>query len=251
MREFFLVDQVNHDQFQIFSPLHFMVLVTLGVLILSIIIFRKSLNQRADFYRYLLVIVSLVLEFLSVVRVVGAGKWDLKTSLPLELCEITFILGIIMLIGKSYRLFEVAYFWGFTGSTLALIFPGVHLSYHHFLFCEFMLTHALNLISLVFMIAVVKYRPTRKSIRVSFIISNIYMLLMAAINYCLGSNYYFRYIFNNPVSHILNFLVYSNSLFFKIVMLEGVTFIAILIGYLPFSVTNVIKVKRISHYSKV
>jgi len=245
MREFFSICR-NHDQFQIFSSLHIMVLVTIGVIISSMFIFRKSLRQRADFYRYLIVIISLVLEGLSLIWVVGAGRWDLKTSLPLELCEITFILCIIMLIGKSYRLFEVAYFWGVTGSSLALIFPGLHLSYHHFPFWEFMLTHALSIISIVFMISVEKYKPTRKSIWVSFIITNIYMVFMVTINHFLGSNYYYQYIFNKSTLKILSYLMNNNSLFFKILMLEGVSFIAILICYWPFTIVNIFKRKYTS-----
>jgi hypothetical integral membrane protein (TIGR02206 family) len=178
MREFFSVYKGNHDQFLIFSSLHIMVLVTICAIILSMIIFRKNLRPKADFYRYLIVIISLVLECLSLVWVVNVGKWDIKTSLPLELCEITLILCIIMLIRKSYRLFEVVYFWGFIGSSLALIFPSLHVSYHHFPFWAFILTHSLNIISLVFMMSIEKYKPTRKSIWVSFIITNIYMLFI-------------------------------------------------------------------------
>jgi hypothetical integral membrane protein (TIGR02206 family) len=243
MRQFFSVYKGNHDQFLIFSSLHIIVLVTLSAIILSMIIFKKSLRQRADFYRYLIVIISLVLEYSSLVWVVGIGKWDLKTSLPLELCEITFILCIIMLIGKSYKLFEVAYFWGFIGSSLALIFPSLHISYHHFPFWAFMLTHSLNIISLVFMMSIEKYKPTRKSILVSFMITNIYMFLMITINYLLGSNYYYHYVFKKPAPGIPNPFMYTNSWFFKILMLEVITFIALLICYLPFAVANVFKRK--------
>lgn len=243
MREFFSVYRGGHDNFLVFSPLHIMVLVTLCAITLGMIIFRKNLRQKADFYRYLIVIISLVIEFLSLVWVVNVGKWDVKTSLPLELCQVTLILCIIMLIGKNYTLFEVAYFWGFIGSSIALIFPSVHASYHHFSFWAFMLTHSLNIISLVFVMSIEKYKPTRNSIWISFIISNVYMLLMATINYFLGSNYYYYYVFKKPAPNIPNPFMYTNSWFIKILMLEGITLIALLICYLPFMAVNVFKRK--------
>jgi hypothetical integral membrane protein (TIGR02206 family) len=245
MHEFFSVYQGNHDKFLVFSSLHIVILVTLCAIILSMIIFRKNFRSKSDFYRYLIAIISLVLECSYLVWVVSVGKWDLKNSLPLELCEITLILCILMLIGKSYKLFEVAYFWGFIGSSLALIFPNLHVSYHHFSFWAFMLTHSLNLIALVFMMSIEQYKPTRKSLWVSFIITNIYMLSMTTINYFLGSNYYYYYVFRKPAPNIPNLFMYTNSWFFKILILEGITLIALFICYLPFALANVSK-ERIS-----
>jgi hypothetical integral membrane protein (TIGR02206 family) len=241
MREFFSIHQGNHEQFQIFSPLHIGMLITLCAIVLSLIIFKKSLRKKGDFYRFTIAIISLVLEGSYLIWIVNRGKWNLKTSLPLELCEITFILCIIMLIWKSYLLFEVAYFWGFIGSTLALILPVLHATYRHFPFWAFMLTHSLNLIALVLMMVIEKYKPTVKSIRVSFIITNIYMLLIAIINRFLGSNYYYYYIFKKPAPNIPNPLLFANSWFIKLLLLEGVILLALFICYLPFIVTNAFK----------
>jgi hypothetical integral membrane protein (TIGR02206 family) len=243
MHDFFSVYKANHEIFPAFSSLHIVILVTICAIILSIIIFKKNLRSKNDFYRYLIAIISLVLECSYLVWVVSVGKWNIKTSLPLELCEITLILCIIMLIGKSYRLFKVTYSWGFIGSSLALLFPNLHVSYHHFTFWAFMLTHSLTIISLVFMMSIENYKPTRKSIWVSFIITNIYMLFITTINYFLGSNYYFYYIFSKPAPNIPNLFMYTHSWFFKILILEGITLIALLICYLPFTLANVFKEK--------
>ena len=101
MREFFSVYKANHYKFPVFSSFHFAILVSLCALILSMIIFRKNLRPKSDFYRTLIAVISMVLECSYLIWLLSVGKWDIKTSLPLELCEITFILCIIMLIGKS------------------------------------------------------------------------------------------------------------------------------------------------------
>lgn len=247
MCEFFSIYHGN-DRFPVFSPLHIAILVTIGVIIFSMIIFRKKLRLKSDLYRTVLIMISLIIECSYLFWVIAVGRWHLKTSLPLELCEITLILCIIMLVGKSYRLFEVAYFWGLIGSTLALLFPNLHVTYHHFAFWAFMLTHALNLFSLVFMISIEKYQPTGKSIGISFMVTNIYMLLMLAINHFLGSHYYFYYLFSKPAPNISNPLMFTNSWVFRIFTLEGITLIALLIGYLPFIIFGQERVKKQTKY---
>jgi hypothetical integral membrane protein (TIGR02206 family) len=140
-----------------------------------------------------------------------------------------------MLIGKSYKIFEVAYYWGFIGSTLALLFPNLHVSYHHFPFWAFILTHSLNLIALVFMMAVEHYKPTRKSMGTTIIITNIYIFFITTINYFLGSNYFYYYVFGKPAPDIPNPFMYTHSWFFRILILEGIILVTLLICYLPFT----------------
>ncbi len=241
MREFFSVYEKSPGQFRIFSSLHITMLVTICVIALGIIIFRKHLRGKNGFYRYLIAVTALVLEGLNLIWVVNSGKWDLKTTLPVELCELTLILSIVMLIWKSYHLFETLYFWGFIGSTLALIFPHLHATYRHFHFWAFMLSHSLNLIALLYMMSVEKYRPTARSIRLCFIVTNIYMALMGTLNYFSGSNYYYYYVFSRPAPNIPNPIMYTNSWFLRISLLEITTLFALLIGYLPFMVAGAIK----------
>ena len=242
MREFFSAHNGNSARFMMFSPLHFGVLLGVCVILFAIFVFRKTLRQYIDIYRYCIAILAIVIECSYLVWLVKAGKWNFRTSLPLELCEITLILCILMLIAKSARtrdkIFETAYFWGLIGSTLALLFPNLHISYRHFPFWVFMLTHAINLISLAFVIFVEKYRPTYKSIRMAFIITNFYMVCIASLNHCLGSNYYFYYLFSRPAPNIPNPLQFTDTWFIKIGIIEGITLTALLTCYLPFSIAN-------------
>lgn len=135
MCEFFSVYKGNHDTFPAFSPLHIVVLITICVIILSIIIFRRNLRQKSNFYRYWIAIISTVLECSYLIWVVRVGKW----------------------------------------------------------------------------LSIEKYKPTLKSIRLSFFITNIYMLFMTTINYFLGSNYYYYYVFSKPAPNIPNPFMFTDS----------------------------------------
>jgi hypothetical integral membrane protein (TIGR02206 family) len=173
-----------------------------------------------------------------------AGKrreMELKNHSPHRIMEVTSIIAIIMLVTKSHFLFETVYFWGCLGSLLAVIFPDLHATYNHFRFWVFMLTHTLNLCTLAFMIAIIGYKPTLKSIGVSFMMMNVYMVSMGAINYFLSSNYYFYYVFRQPAPNMPGLLADVKSGFLKILILEGLIIFVFFICYLPFAVGNGLK----------
>lgn len=49
------------------------------------------------------------------------NKLSLRESLPLYLCRLSLILCILMIITKSRKIFDIVYFWGLGGASIALL----------------------------------------------------------------------------------------------------------------------------------
>jgi hypothetical integral membrane protein (TIGR02206 family) len=238
MNRFFSANEAAIGKFQVFSPLHVGILSIICALLLCLFVFRKTLRPKSARWRYLIAGLLLLLECSYQIWLVWAGKWDLKTTLPIELCEISSILAAIMLFTNSYFLFQTVYFWGCLGSILALIFPDLPVTYAHFRFWIFMLSHTLNLVALAWMIALNEYRPTIRSIGIGFLMINVYMLFIGATNHFLGSNYYFYYVFRHPAPDTPGLFAAINSGLIKLLVLEGMTLLAFLACYIPFPVIS-------------
>ena len=61
------------------------------------------------------------------------GTWTVQTMLPLHLCSVFVFLSAIMLVTRSYTIFEYAFFLGIGGALQAFLTPDLGIySFPHF-----------------------------------------------------------------------------------------------------------------------
>jgi len=76
------------------------------------------------------------------------GLWSPAYSLPFHLCTFAVPFAALTLLTRSYRLYEVLYFWGFAGVTQALLTPDLTTSgynFPHFVYWIFWTSHGVIL----------------------------------------------------------------------------------------------------------
>ena len=149
------------------------------------------------------------------------------------------ILSIILLLSKSYFLYEFLYFWTICGVLSAIITPELNgYNSHHFIFYHFFISHGLVVMAIMFMTFVNGYQPRAFSILKSMLISNVYMFFVAIVNILTGGNYLF--ICKKPkVPSIMDFL---GPWPWYIFSLELVALVGFSIAYLPFKIRLKLKV---------
>ena len=156
-------------EFTNFSFAHFApILVMIGVIFL-IYRYREKLGgwKREKLIRYALAFLLILSEMsyywrLVAVPSLGPNPVD---HLPITVCGWVVVFASYMLLGKSQTLFDICYFWLFSGSIFALITPTV-ISYTgptRFRYYQFWLEHTLGYVAVFYMIFVHKLRPTFKS----------------------------------------------------------------------------------------
>ncbi len=156
----------------------------------------RSCKQEKSF-RYILAFALILSEMSYYWRLVGmpALSPNPVDHLPITVCGWVVIFASYMVIGKTQSLFDICYFWLFSGSVFALITPTV-ITYSgptRFRYYQFWLEHTLGYIAVFYMIFVHNMRPTIKSAIRAYIA----LIVLAGIAYFAnsmigpGANYLF------------------------------------------------------------
>ncbi|MBO5891261.1 MAG: TIGR02206 family membrane protein [Oscillospiraceae bacterium] len=240
MKEFVLyfLGKGDTKEFSDFSSAHFLPILMMIAVILLIRHYRHSLHQWKfeKTVRYILAFLLIVCEMSYFWRLVaipslGANPVD---HLPITVCGWAVIFCSYMLVGKSQTLFDISYFWLFSGTVFALITPTVitYTGPTRFRYYQFWLEHTLGYVSIFYMIFVHGMRPTVKSAVKSYSA----LVILAGIAYWAnsligpGANYLFMAKPEDTPS-ILDILPPNHGL--RIAVMAAVVTVMFALAYLP------------------
>ena len=198
MREFFtyFFGMGEEPEFSIFTFAHLVPILFLAAALFLLYRFRDAIrtSRFETNFRYILGFMLIICDMsyywrLAAYPEISAGAVE---SLPIGVCGWSVIFCSFMLIGKSQKLFDIAYFWLLSGSLFALITP-TPLTFcgpTRFRFYQFWLEHTLGYIAIFYMIFVQKMRPYRSSLIRSFFALLAMAGLAAWVNSMIpGANY--------------------------------------------------------------
>jgi hypothetical integral membrane protein (TIGR02206 family) len=213
-------------------------LAALGVIILFnlfLIRFRHAGDGTKGFLRWILALILLGNEVAWHYWNYMVGRWTIQTMLPLQLCSVLVWLGALMLMTKSYRIYEFMYFLGIAGAIQALATPDLGpYGFPHFRFFQTFISHGLIVTSAIYMTVVEGFRPTWKSIARVVIWTNIYALIIFFLNSSIGSNYLM--VNHKPETPSLLDLLPGWPVY--IFYMEAIGLVSILLLYLPFLIKD-------------
>jgi hypothetical integral membrane protein (TIGR02206 family) len=163
------------------------------------------------------------------------GSWTIQGMLPLWLCSVTSWTMPLLLIFRSHKYYEWAYFMGTIGAAMALLTPDLmQYGFPHFRYIEFFTLHGALIVAIVYMTVVEGFRPTLKSLPRVIIITNIFWLFCAWVNNQIGSNYLYTQ-GKLPTPSLLDLLGPHP---WYLIWMEGIAIILCLMLYLPFAMKN-------------
>lgn len=178
--------------FRLFSPPHLVALLVVVLVNLLLLLLRRTPPRPCPTVRNGLAALFIASECAWHAWNWKTGQWSLRTMLPLHLCSASAVLSTVMLITRSYALYEVLYFLGIGGSLQALLTPDLmQYGFPHFRFFQTFLTHGALVTAPVYMTVVEGYRPTRRSVGRVLIGANLSIIPVGIVNRVLGSNYLF------------------------------------------------------------
>ena len=201
MREFlaYFFGKGDTVEFTNFSAAHFLPILLAVATIFLIHRFQQPLRRwkSEEKLRYGLAFALIICEMSYFWRLVGvpALQPNPVDHLPITVCGWVVVFCSYMVIGKSQMLFDISYFWLFSGTIFALITPTVitYTGPTRFRYYQFWLEHTLGYIAIFYMIFVHGMRPTFRSAVRSYTALGI----LAVIAYCAnqligpGANYLF------------------------------------------------------------
>ena len=105
-------------------------------------------------------------------------------------CGAAVYLTVVLLIWRSYRVYEVVYFWGLAGGLQAILTPELPYGFCHPFTVSFFIGHGVVIFGLFYATFAFRLRPTWSSIpRVSAITLIFAFGVVAPLNLLLDTNY--------------------------------------------------------------
>ena len=240
MKEFlvYFFGKGETEEFANFSAAHFLPIVIMIAVIFLIRHFRKELRQykRENGIRYVLAFMLIICEMSYFWRLVGVPLLNPNPvdHLPITVCGWAVIFCSYMVIGKSQTLFDISYFWLFSGTVFALITPTVitYTGPTRFRYYQFWLEHTLGYIAIFYMIFVHGMRPTKKAIVKSYIALAALAVVAYAANSMIGPGANYLYMAKpEDTPSILDILPPNHAL--RIFIMAAVITLMYGLAYLP------------------
>ena len=159
----------TQEEFANFTFAHFAPILIMLCAILLIRRYREKLRscKKESAFRYVLAFALILSEMSYYWRLVGMPSLGPNPvdHLPITVCGWAVVFASYMVIGKSQTLFDICYFWLFSGSVFALLTPTVitYTGPTRFRYYQFWLEHTLGYVAVFYMIFVHDMRPTIKS----------------------------------------------------------------------------------------
>jgi len=182
----------SEKDFLAFSLEHFLIILFFSVLGFRLIIFAKSANNKTKnkiaFWITIVLILNIVFS-----QIIGflLGEFDIKSSLPLNLCNFCPFLLPLVLIKKKYWWHEILYFWIMVGTLQATLTPDLQYSLPHRMAIQYWITHCGLVVATLYATVVFNFIPTWKSLIKSFIAINVFIGIISVVNKVTGGNYMF------------------------------------------------------------
>jgi hypothetical integral membrane protein (TIGR02206 family) len=177
------------DVFVPYSGLHALVLAVCALLIAAPSLLGRRLPKNAE------AVLRRTLEALAVCYWLAYNTWwnwhglDLRTGLPLQVCDFNGLLAPLALL-TGWRWARAAlYFWTAALTLQAFIQPALTAGPAALLFWAFWTAHTIIAICAVYDIAVLGFRPGWRDLGRALAVSAAYVALVAPVDLWLGSNY--------------------------------------------------------------
>lgn len=232
----YLISDYQGDPFVLFDLFHLAALGGITLAILLIIISRnKFYRKNKENFRDTVAAILIINEISWHTWAYFYDEWTIQKMLPLHICSILVWLSALMLIKKSYKIYEFVYFLGIGGALQALLTPdaGIY-GFPHFRFFQTFISHGFIIIAAIYMTVIEKMSPTWKSLLRVFVITNIYLAVVFGINTLIGSNY--LYLNHKPPTASLLDLLPDWPVY--LLYMEALGIATCLLLYLPFFIKD-------------
>lgn len=189
------------DRLVLFGAEHLWVLTVFVIGCGAVLLLGGRLRARSAVLRRALrisgAVILLACAPLEAVDVV-IGLPHPRTGLPLQICDVAWLLAGIALLTLNRRLLALLYFWGLTLSVQGVVTPDLDHVFPQLLFFGFWLRHIVPVWAAVLLIGV-RIGPTWKGFRFSALVTAAWAVVVIGINTAIDSNY--GYLNGKPTVH--------------------------------------------------
>jgi hypothetical integral membrane protein (TIGR02206 family) len=179
------------DDFQSFTPMHFLLIGIFCVGAVAVVAWGRQHRGTPDEARYRRGFAIAVPLFAVPMQLYQftPGDWDLDTSLPLQLCDLSWMTATLALWTRHPWATALTYYWGLSITTQAIITPSLGQNFPDPRFFGFWGMHFLIVWAAVYLTWGLGIRPNWESYRVAIVATAVWAVAVFAFNEVAGTNY--------------------------------------------------------------
>ena len=227
--------EFNSD-FILYGLQHITIIILIICLSIGLPIFTKrsfSQYQQLLTSRIIAIIISCWVILYDLI-LLNLGKFNYKTDLPLDICNLMGLLIPFLMWSPSKQLFPYLYFYIMAGTTQAVFVPYLFDGFPNFVFIKFWVVHGGLIVYILYVAVVWKFKLTLKDIWRSFLLLQLYGLLIYLTNKQIGANYIFL-VQKPPTNSIFD---YFGPWPIYILVAEAIMLFLMFMVYLPYWKNN-------------
>lgn len=215
-------------KFRYFSSIHkqsfwFCFILCLILFLMPYLIKGLEKGKYTTFLGYFCIFAKILDSFYRIIF----EKYPWYDTVPLNLCNVSLIIGGIYFITRKRIYFNLLYFY-FSGAILAVILPGV-IEYYTIPYMHvFMLTHTLEIFAVIYGFVHLDERITTKGLIVSLIIYILLIGISFIWNEVYGTNFMFIH------DYIISAINFIKPFWLYRVIFISLFMLSIVLMYMPF-----------------
>ena len=187
MREIFL----HESPFTPYGASHWTVLALFAGAALLLVLYGRRTRGTARDRTCRRLFAAALLSFQVPLQVYSMipPNWDLGKSLPFQLCDLAWMVGVYALWSGKGWAFSLLYYWGLTLTSQALITPQLEFDFPHLQFVMFWFSHCLVVLAAIYMTWGGGWRPSWRGMALAVGVTIGWVFVMLAFNAVAGTNY--------------------------------------------------------------
>jgi hypothetical integral membrane protein (TIGR02206 family) len=181
----------DDDGFKSFTPTHFLLIGLFCVGAVAVIAWGRRHRGADDEERRRRTFALAIPLFAVPMQIYQftPGDWDLDTSLPIQLCDLSWMTATWALWTRHPWATSLTYYWGLSITTQAIITPSLGQNFPDPRFFGFWGMHFLIVWAAVYLTWGLGIRPTWSSYRVAIVATAIWAVAVFAFNEIAATNY--------------------------------------------------------------
>lgn len=179
--------------FQAFTLAHFLPIVFILLIgIVGIIVAKKSNNDSVKIWiGVCLACIATLGVFLRFGYLWSIAQFDYREELPLHLCRLLALAAPIVMYTRNRKWMGIFYFLIYAGTLQANLTPDLNSGFPLPQYFAYWMMHSGLLILPMYCFFVYRMKINFLDFKQAFIVSNIYLLGITAINWLIGANYFY------------------------------------------------------------
>lgn len=174
---------------KLLGPAHLVILLTVPAFSAALVAIQRTLAPGSMILRRVLCFVILVDATIYNGYLIAKDMPAFPKHLPLELCDASVCLVILALFVTNRTVFDLAYYLGLAGASMALITPNLWEPFPSFGTVEFFVVHGFIVAGVLYLVWSRQARPTQRSVWIAMLGMNIYAGCVGAFDVIFDTNY--------------------------------------------------------------